>query len=41
MDAIKRRQNVIRNYTEMEAAQIRVNEAAQTNPYYFEVIPQI
>ena len=41
MDSIQRRKNVIRNYDEMAAAQIRVNQAAQTNPYYKEVIPQI
>lgn len=41
MDNIQRRKDVIRNFEEMKAAQSRINEKAQTNPHYFEVIPQI
>jgi GTPase SAR1 family protein len=35
---MERRKNVIQNFNEMKAAQLRINEKAQTNPHYYEII---
>lgn len=40
MDNIKKRENVLKDFAKMEEAQARINLKAQTNPHYFEVIPQ-
>lgn len=38
IDNIERRKNVIQNFDELKAAQLRINEKAQSDPHYFEVI---
>ena len=38
IDNIDRRKNVIQNFEQMKAAQLRVNREAQTNPHYYEII---
>jgi len=41
MDNIERRRQVIRNYDEVEAAQLRINEKALSNPYENEIIKMV
>lgn len=38
IDNIERRKNVIQNFDELKAAQLRINAKAATEPHYFEVI---
>jgi hypothetical protein len=39
LDNIDRRKNVIQNFEEMKAAQLRINKIAATDPHYHEIIP--
>lgn len=41
IDNIEKRKPVIRNFEAMKAAQIRINQRAETNPHYSEVIPML
>jgi hypothetical protein len=38
IDNIDRRKNVIQNFEEMKAAQLRINEKAKTDPHHYELI---
>lgn len=38
IDNIERRKNVIQNFDELKAAQLRINEKAAADPHYFEII---
>ena len=39
IDNIERRKNVIQNFEVMKEAQARINQKAQTDPHYYEIIP--
>ncbi len=41
IDNIDRRKNVLKDFAAMQAAQARINQKAEKNPHYFEVIPQV
>lgn len=39
IDNIERRKNVVSNFEVLKAAQLRINQAAISNPHYYEIIP--
>lgn len=41
IDKIERRKDCLKDFEKMKEAQERVNRAAEKNPHYFEVIPQV